>query len=239
MEKMMFAYGGPMSPMEAVPFADRAKLLTDDNLGNKIGYTVMFDGTGYVSDITKMPGVTVEMLNWYIAWRGINPDNYKAIMPEKHISAMSMQGNRFEDEDYVGAEKYWDTTQTVMTLGDMGPVTEFMNFKCPYDVGFKAEAIEESKTSEMICARGYAQGQPPAAGPDYFVCHQVIETEDGVEVRSKYWIGWTVRYGKDYKQLPDGFRMPPVFAMGVLIKNMQELDALANVLPKLYAENHK
>ena len=239
MEKMKYAFGGPMKLDDTVCFKDRGRLLSDLRFGTAIGYAVMPDGSGYASDITQMPGITKDMLDWYLAWRGQDAQNYAVINPQKHISALSMQKGRFADEDLIGAEKYWDTTQIIMQNGDMGPTTEYVNFKCPSDVGFDMEQLGNGKTAGLVCERVYAQGQPPQAGPDTFVCHQIIETEDGVEIRSKYWMGWTVRYGKDYKQLPDGFYMPPVFAMGTLIKNMQELAALAEVLPGLYAENHK
>lgn len=238
MEKRNNISGALILPAEAVPFAERSKLLSDENAGRKDGYTVMPDGTGYVSDTMQMPGVTAEMIEWYIVWRGLAPQNYAAVNPEKYISAVSMQKGRFEDEDLIGAEKYWDTTQTVIQRKAMGTSTEYVNFKCPSDVGFDRNMLAGSHTAGLICARVYAEGQPPQAGPDYFVCHRILEKNDGIEVRSKYWIGWTVRYGKDYKQLPDGFHMPPVFAMETLLKNRQELADIARALPELYAENH-
>lgn len=237
-EKMPFAFGEPMTPMDAVPFTDRARILTDEGIGTRIGYTVMPDGTGYMSDVTFMPGVTADMLDWYMAWRGLDPLRFVIANPENNVSAMSMQTSKFADEDLIGAEKYWDTTQMVIKMSDMGPAKEAVNFKCPSDVGFDMEVLKSSNTASLICARGYAHGQPPAAGPDYLICHQVIEKEDGVEVRTKCWIGWTVRYGKDYKQLPDGFFMPPVFAMGVFLQNVKEWANLATILPQLYAEEH-
>lgn len=237
-EKIPFAFAGPMSPMDAVPFAERAKILSDSTVGTKLGYTVMSDGTGYVSDITFMPNVTAEMLDWYMAWRGFDSLRFVIANPENNVSAMTMQTYKFDDEDFIGPEKYWDTTQMVVKMSEMGPAKEALNFKCPSDVGFDMEQLEKSNTSSLICARGYAHGQPPAAGPDYLICHQVIEKDGGVEVRTKCWIGWTVRYGKDYKQLPDGFFMPPVFAMGVFLQNIKEWTNLAAILPQLYAEEH-
>lgn len=239
MEKIKDAFAGPMRLEDTVCFKDRNQLVADMDLGKNTGYAVLPDGTGYVSDITYMQGVTADMIDWYIAWRGQQAENYASVNPEKHISALSMQGDKFTDEDLTGPEKYWDTTQIVVQKGEMGPVTEFVNFKCPADVGFDMGKAENKKLCGLICERVYAQGQPPQAGPDTFVCHQIIQEENGVEIRSKYWIGWTVRYGKDYKQLPDGFYMPPVLALGTLIKNKQEMAALAKVLPELYAGNYR
>lgn len=234
-QKMGCAFGGPMPPEQAVPFADRAKLLTDETLGTATGYTVMFDGTGYVSDVTFMPGVSIGMLDWYMGWRGMDPLRYVIVNPEEHISAVTMQSHKFSDEDLIGPEKYWDTTQTVTRMGEMGPATEFVNFKCPADVGFDMEEAAAGGSS-LICARGYAQGLPPTAGPDYFIMHRIVPADGGVEVRTKCWIGWTVRYGKDYKQLPDDFRMPPVFAMGMYLQIAKEWANLAEILPTLYEE---
>ena len=120
-------------------------------------------------------GVTADMLDWYMAWRGLDPLRFVIANPENNMSAMSMQTSKFADEDLIGAEKYWDTTQMVIKMSDMGPAKEAVNFKCPSDVGFDMEVLKSSNTASLICARGYAHGQPPAAGPDYLICHQVIE----------------------------------------------------------------
>ena len=56
-EKMPFAFGGPMTPMDAVPFTDRARILTDEGIGTRIGYTVMPDGTGYMADAGLVYGM--------------------------------------------------------------------------------------------------------------------------------------------------------------------------------------
>ncbi len=227
----------PMNPMQALPFVERGKLVTGEYTDTTVGFATLFDGTGYVSDVNFLPGVTVEMLHWYFTWRGLNPENYKATNPDKHIAAMTMQTAKSLDEDLTDFEKYWDTTQTVVTLGEMGPTTKYENFKCPSDVGFPFD-FESEESPKLICIRGYHDGEPPMAEPDYFTVHQLVEAEGGVEVRTKIWIGWTVRYGQSYKALPDGFFMPPMLGMGPLMANKGDMALLATVLPSLYAENH-
>lgn len=238
MDKNGIAMPAPMNPIQALPFVDRSKLVTGAYADTAAGFATLPDGTGYVSDVNVLPNVTAEMLHWYFVWRGLSPDNYAATGAGRHISAQTMQTAKSMDDDLADFEKYWDTTQTVVTAGEMGPATRYENFKCPSDVGFPFD-FESGKTPDLICIRGYHEGEPPAAMPDYFVCHQLVGIDGGVEVRTKMWLGWTVRYGKSYKALPDGFFMQPMMAMGPLMENQADMAELAAVLPGLYAENHK
>ncbi len=235
-EKMEKVFRGPINPGKALPFTQRNRMFEPEFIQEEIGYCVMFDGTGYVSDLTFMPGVTAKMVDWWFAWRSLDQLRYVISNPESNIQAMTMQTDKMKDEDLSYQERYWDSTQIVVRHGEMGPTTDYMNFKCPSDVGFDMEKIGSDACSTLICARGYSKGVPPFAQPDYFVSHLVREVESGVEVRSRYWMGWSVRYGRDYKELQDDLRMPPMMPMGVMLQNMTEWAHLAAILPELYSE---
>lgn len=56
---------GPIDPSLALPIQDKDKLLDSGYLPCERGYCVMPDGTGFVAGLTKMPGVTMEMLDWW------------------------------------------------------------------------------------------------------------------------------------------------------------------------------
>ena len=117
------------------------------------------------------------------------------------------------------------------------PQIDYMNFKCPSSVGFDMGKIGYDKeTKTLVCGRNFADGQPPMAAPDYFICHQVKEAEGGINVISRAWYGWTVRYGRNYKALPDEFFMQPFVPQGLMIQNAVEWANLAAILPSLYAE---
>lgn len=235
-DKLNKAFRGPISFMKALPFDERNSLFEEGYFEEEVGYCVLPDGTGYVSDLNYMPGVTPEMIDWWFAWRGLDPLRYIIVNPENNVQAITMQRDKAFDSDLSYCEKYWDTTQTVVKKSEMGPIIEYLNFKCPSDLGFNMDKIGTKDCSTLICARGYGKGNPPFASLDYFVCHMVREVEGGVEVKTRYWLGWTVRYGKDYKELPEGFRVPPMNPMGVLLQNMKEWTNLASILPQLYIE---
>lgn len=235
-EKMGLALKGPMDYVKALPFTLRHKLLEMNQTSPEVGYCVLPDGTGYASDFNLLEGVTTEMLEWWFAWRGYEPLRYKISNPADHLEGITLQMNKGKDHRLSFSEKLWDTTQRLVRVGNMGPEVEFINFKCPSDLGFTRDIKSLKNHVSIICGRVYGSGNPPFAKPEYTLCHIVRAIDGGVEVRSHYWMGWTVANGRDFKALPDGFRMPPMLPMGMLIQNMKEWANLAVVLPQLYAE---
>ncbi len=235
-QKLATVYAKPMSSKGKLTFGERKKIL-EPGFDDEKGFCVLADGTGYVSDCVFIPGGTAEMVDWYIGWRGLDPLRYTILDPKKNISACSMQTNYFFDEDRTLQEKYWDTTQTIIKKAGMAQKKTFLNFKCPLDVGFNGCKFgPEEETKSLICARNYDDGYAPEARPDYFICHQVIDVEGGVEVRTRIWYGWTIKYGKDYKQLPDEFFMEPFVPQALMLENAAEWANIAAILPSLYAE---
>lgn len=229
-------FGPPMPAAKAIAFTERNSILDDDGKDVDTGYIVMPDGTGYITLVTEIAGATPEMIDWWFAWRGLDALRYVILDPYANISALTMQSSYAADEDRTLQEKYWDTTHVIKHAG-FGALADYLNFKCPSDVGFDMSKIgPDQKTKTLVCGRNYAEGQPPAAAPDYFICHQVFETEGGIKVVTRIWYGWTVRYGLSYKALPDGFRMQPMHPQALLQKQAAEWTNIAALLPKLYAE---
>lgn len=235
-EKYAAVMKGPISPAQALPFGERNRLFEAGYLEAETGYCVMPDGTGYVANLTKMPGVTAEMFDWWFAWHGLDNLRYKIWDSEDHYQAESMQKNKAFDADLSIRERYWDTTHDVIEDIGMGPEGLYINFKRPADLGFDASKIDTPACSTIVCARGYGKGNPPFAQPETIMCHFIRDIEGGVELRTRFWMGWTVIHGKDVKALPDEFRMPPMGPMALLLHNIKEFTNLAAILPQVYAE---
>lgn len=66
--------------------------------------------------------------------------------------------------------------------------------------------------------------------------HFVREIEGGIELRSRFWMGWNYENGRDVKKIEDGDRYPDFAVMGLAIHNVKEFTNLAAILPSLYAE---
>ncbi|MCD7864459.1 MAG: phloretin hydrolase [Clostridiales bacterium] len=227
---------GPLTPDKVLPFQERNLLFEPGYLEGEIGWAILPDGTGYLANLTKMPGVTAEMLNWFFAWHGLDNLRYKIWNPEDHYEAVTQNRVRALDPDLTYSERLWDTTHEILEDTGMGPDRIVINFKYPGDLGFRADLIGTEACSTIICGKGYGKGQPPFAVPPTFMTHFARDIEGGIELRSRFWMGWTYEKGQDVKVLPDGMRYPDMAAMSLALHCAKEYHNLAAILPQLYAE---
>ncbi len=235
-EKYQEVLMGPVDPRRALKFKDRNDLFNPGYLDVEVGYCVMEDGTGFVANHTMMLGVTVEMFDWWFAWHGLDNLRYSIWNHEDHYQAESMQKVRAHDPELSIKEKYWDTTHHVIEDVGMGPEHLSINFKYPGDLGFDMTKYGTAACGTIVCAKGNGIGHPPFASPGTIMCHFIREIDGGVELRTRFWMGWTFENGRDVKALPDGFRMPPMGPMALLLHNIKEFTNLASLLPRVYTE---
>lgn len=235
-DKIDQVLAGPLDPKKATKFADRNKLFEPGYLEDEVGYCVMEDGTGFVANLTFMPGVTTEMFDWWFAWHGLDNLRYTVWDPEDHHKAETMQRKQALDSSLSYKERYWNTTHHVIEDIGMGPEGLFINFKYPGDLGFDVSKIGTEACSTIVCARGYGEGLPPFASSPTIMTHFVREVEGGIELRSRFWMGWTVKAGRDIKALPDFARMPIFAPKALCLHNVKEFTNLAALLPKIFAE---
>jgi hypothetical protein len=64
----------------------------------------------------------------------------------------------------------------------------------------------------------------------------VRRTEDGIEVRNRFWVGYQIVDKEPVLMLPPGMRIPEEAAQGLFLHDVQEFANLARVLPQLYRE---
>ncbi len=225
-----------LTPDKALPFKDRNKLFDPGYFEDEVGWCVMPDGTGYISNLTKMPGVTVEMFDWWFAWHSLDDLRYTIWDPEDHYYARTMNRARALDPDLSPRERLWDTTHDILEDTGLGPEGLYINFKNPGDLGYDVSKIGTEACGTIVTGKGFGKGQPPLASPPTIMTHFVREIEGGIELRSRFWMGWTYENGRDVKALPDGIFMPPMGPMSLGMHNVKEFTNLAAILPKVYAE---
>ena len=108
-EKLAILDLPPMDPSKALKIQDRNKLFDPGYFEVETGYCVMEDGSGYIANHTKMPGVTVEMFDWWFAWHGLGELRYTLWDPEDHYYAYSMNLAQGRCPKLSLKEKYWGT----------------------------------------------------------------------------------------------------------------------------------
>lgn len=142
------------------------------------GYTINADGHIVVSVLTRMPGVTGEMWDWWFGWHGTQTARYKLWHPEAHAFS-AMADDRSQDRTLTDRQRYIDNCSYVDEyLGEaLTPLT--VRFIDPQKVGFAPVGTGET----TIVARGGFSSTPLSFA---WLVHQVRATPDGSEMRSRF-----------------------------------------------------
>lgn len=224
----------PMDPGKALKIKDRNKLFDPGYFEVETGYCVMEDGTGYICNLTKMPGVTVEMFDWWFAWHGLGDMRYTIWHPYAHHGAISCNLVQGRSPKLSLKEKYWGTTHLIREDLGFGPDDLFASFKRPGEMGFDESKIGTSVCGTIVTSNSGMRLDPMASAE--CMCHFVREIDGGIELRSRFWLGYHVINGKAIKMLKDG-EVTPIEKPQLLLKhNMEEYQNLADLLPQIYPE---
>jgi hypothetical protein len=230
-EKIDVLKEGPSEP--AVKFEDRNLFLEgkDDNLC-QMGFGVAKDGTGFVCNTTYMPGVTVDMLDWWFPWHSVGSDlRYKIWDPEDHYFARADQVDYVCDPKIPMNQKTWGVNHYILEDVGAGPNFLKLCFMRPADFGYDESFIGKDKCASMVCAIG--EGECAAA-----MTHKWYPYKDGVMFCSRFWIGFRKNgNGEIIKGIPDGIQIPVEVVKGLYAHNIKEFTNLATILPEVYKEN--
>lgn len=161
---------------------DAAELAKPGYVEVENGYAFHADGSTTVSVLTDMPGVTPAMWHWWFGWHGDSSEKYKLWHPPAHVSAVWEDGK-------IGEVKYIDRNSHIQEY--IGPTKESasIQFKSPTLVGlpeFDPNSSSSGTDTVYIVARIGLMPIPVDFG---WLVHQVRETGNGSEMRSRFWLG--------------------------------------------------
>ena len=196
-EKLAVLQAGPIDPKLALPIERRNDLFNPGYLDCEVGWCVMENGTGYLANLTPMPGVTPEMFNWWFAWHGLEDMRYRIWDPEDHFYARQQNPDRIKDPGVPMREKNWGTVHFVLEDIGPGPDELVLNFQYPHVLGYDEDKVGTPACAAMQCANGH--GPVPGQGVAAIMTHMVREIEGGVELRSRFWIGYGLVNGQVVK----------------------------------------
>ncbi len=218
-----------MDPKDAILGEDINKMLNPEDIKIENGYCILPDGCGYIAAHHKMPGVTKEMYSWWNNWWTSSEDSnlrYKIWCPKHHYNC--------------GFKWNLETCGTGLPLEDVYIEDLFRNH--PEQMGLD---LEKMKNSNMVMADG-ANATSRVLNGDYsvrpipsIVCHFIYETEDGIELRTRFWKGYQILGGKFYKVIKEDDVVSKESLLGLLEHNGREMKGLGNILPELYREQCK
>jgi hypothetical protein len=147
--------------------------------GMETGYTELADGRIQVSVLTRMPGVTAEMWDWWFGWHSTETARYKLWHPEAHYYTF-VGDDRRGDRSLTDRQRYRDNVSYVDEYLGADKNRLSVRFYDPAKAGF-----EERAGATVIAARG---GLSPAPISNVWLIHQVRPTDDGVEMRSRFFV---------------------------------------------------
>jgi hypothetical protein len=213
------------------PLSEAQNLLRAGYADLETAYTLEPDGSGRVAVLTPMPGLTPAMWDWWFGWHGSHDNRYKLWHPKAHLSAAWQDGDQTR-QAYIG--------RTSLIQEFIGPTLQkaSIRFIDPAELG-----LVSSPDSVFICARAGLTDIPVEVG---WLVHQVRRTEDGAEMRSRFWMG-----GEHIQLKMNGFvpdlastlirrfrRMSASEVENLFVHCGEEMNHAATFLPQLYNQFH-
>lgn len=234
--KLKVLANGPLNPAEALPIERRNDLFLPGYLPGETGFCVLENGAGYISNLTKMPGVTPAMFDWWFAWHSLEYLRYRIWDPEDHYYARQQMRAKTLDQSLPMRERTWGTVHHIQEDIGLGVENIILNFRYPHEMGYDEAKVGTDACAAMMCADGH--GHKPGEGLVAIMLHFVREIEGGIELRSRFWIGYAFQNGELVKVVPDGVSVPLAGPQALFAHNIKEFGHLAAILPQVYAEEH-
>jgi hypothetical protein len=234
----------PIDPAKALPIERLNDMLDSGYHEVEAGWCALPQGGLYVANHLKMPGVTVEMIDWWFGWHGLEDLRYKIWYPPGHfgISMSDRDRSIVLNSDTPLKKRYQGITHYVLE-DTGGPSVEkiAISFMSPEQVGFSMKRFKSPNVGTLIAANGSSKMlNPPPGIPDQkspaFMMHFIREIPGGVEFRTRFWMGYHILDKKPYYCLPRTARLPEIVAKGLAMHNVLEYTNLASFLPKIYKE---
>jgi len=236
-ELMAILQKGPMDPSKVLMPEHVNELLKDGYGEVETGYCVLQNGTGYVAVNNKFPGVTLEMINWWFAWHGLEDLRYMLWFSKGHhgIDISDEDRAKILDPDTSMVEKFQGRTHYVIEDAGNGPEDIQISFLKPEELGFDMEKLN-SKNVTVVGGNGVSKARQGGPKSPAVMIHYFREVPGGVESRSRFWMGYNMIDKTPCKLLPDGIQIPVQAPMGLAFHNVEEYSNLAAILPDLYNE---
>ena len=216
-----------VSAITKTTFADKNEILANQKLQTEVGYTKMDDGTYLVSMVCPMPGITVDMIEWWFWWHTQDSLRYQVWYPGDHISIKYHKKDRAFFEQPNMPAFVPNTQCPVERIGGMKMPLR-IDFVTPEDFGFSSQAMQENNIPKIVCARVGAFNNLVRHTE---MAHVFKQTDDGLFMISRFWLGKTMTNPLLRKLI-----ITDDMAKGMAEHCCIEYRNLHEILPLLYAE---
>lgn len=218
------------------------QLLEPGYLPLENGYTRLENGQIFVAALTKMPGVSGKMIDWWFGWHYLESQRYKLWHPRCHI-ANRAEKMISDDPELSDREKYLNNPNFVTEYVGNDLQDIIISFSEPSNY-FDTTRFQESGISTAICGTVGYQMRPLNFG---IIIHLIRETDDGCEMRSRFWLGKAVIRNVSSNGILNKIAgskfvskhaVPLSVGRDMVVHCSMEMNHLASFLPNLYKDYH-
>lgn len=218
----------PLAPEQVLPIEQAANFVLAGGafVGAPNGYYIFPDGRSYTANTMVLPGLTVELCQWWFRW--LNSYHPKHVSPE----CGNLRYKIWCPPDH------WDHAPgRIVESFDLGAGAEP---KVMRNAGGDPAAL--GITPEMLAA-AQAEGRFPGVGcgftdemiPTGVGVNQFRDVPGGCEWSSRSWSGYAIREGRLIR-LENPLPVDPADPRNEMLHNLTEGRHLAKLLPLIYAE---
>ncbi len=203
------------------------------------GWRLLDNGAGYLTVEQDMPGVTLEMLRWMIAWQGLEPLNYCVLDPLHHHSAAVSDVDREKLLSPVVSNEHKSQGVTLFTVEQTGSALHdnITMYLSPEKMGLDCRAYYagDARVLGGTFIRQDRAEKDPGKKWVGIVAHIVAPTEQGVRVTTRMWVGCRLLRGV-VKRLDRVSLQPTAEVLQALAEHTAaQWAALAAALPRAWA----
>ncbi|OLR93390.1 hypothetical protein BJP25_17480 [Actinokineospora bangkokensis] len=243
-QQVVDAYFGDPVPSDRIPTFDRlaADLNRADHSPVETGYGTLPDGrTVWAAALTRMPGVTAAMWDWWFGWHSGESARYRLWHPDAHAYAGLLRDTTTapgltDRQRYIGNTSYVDE----FIGGQLEQLA--ISFLDPAGAGLRT-----SDTTTVVYGRVASAQLPIALG---YLAHQVRPVAGGAEMRSRFYLNIPGLTSVDAlaalaahnrgegPALAQPLPFTAEFGRSLMEHCGREMNHLASFLPALYADYH-
>ena len=231
----------PCNPALAITPEQLNDLLDPGDLAVEIGWCNLPNGAGFIANRMVYPGITAAMIDWWFAWHPLEDLRYRIWYPPQHGGIMVSPAGRKRllDEAIPMGERNWGLVHHVTEDCNCGMENIDIHFISPREFGFDMSRWREPFVSTFAGGFGWAvavKRTDASITAPALMCHIFRPHPQGLEHRTRFWMGYRMSGGKPELTLPPGVQVPTAAIQGLARHNVCEFTRFGKFLPRIHAE---
>ena len=210
------------------PFENLNDVLSDAVLQQEIGFSQFPDGSWLVSMTCPMPGITMDMVEWWFWWHCQDSLRYQVWYPGAHKSITYRGKDRAYFQQTAMPPFRPNSQCPVEKIGGLQTPLQ-IDFITPESFGFSRDLMNQHGIPLIICGHVSMMN---GLIPHTEMAHIFKQAEDGLFLISRFWLGKTIAPWLRRRI------MTKQMARGMAEHCCVEYRNLAQILPGLYQKYH-